>query len=125
VWSNISLTKDLTLNLDKTEADASARVSGWTLTVGTMKNATIEFEIIEDTTDANWTALKNSFINGTEIDVAVLNGPSATVGSNGIRAYMEVMTFNRNEQLNGIITRNVTLKACWPTDGNYPVELTI
>jgi len=125
VWSNVALAKDVTLNLDKTEADASSRFSGWTLTVGALKNATVEFEVIEDTTDANWTALKNSFINGTEIDIAVLNGPSATSGSNGVRAYWEVMSFNRNEPLTGIITRTVTMKPTWPTDGNMPVEMTV
>ena len=124
-WTAISLVKDATLNSAKAEADATVRGSEYEMMVGTMKQVSLEFEIVEDTSDAGYSALNTSYHTGTQIDLAVLNGPAATSGSTGVRFYGEVMTFNRNEQLNGIVTRNVTVKPTWPTDGNYPTTITV
>lgn len=124
-WTVVPYVKDATLNLAKNEADATVRNSAFELMVGANKQVSVEFEIVEDTSDAGWTALNASYHSGTEIDMAVLNGAAATVGSKGVRAYWEVMNFDRNEQLTGIVTRKVTIKPTWPTDGNFPVEITI
>lgn len=124
VWSAVNYVKDATLTETKTEADASVRNSGYALTVGTMLEASVDFEIVEDTSDAAWTALNSSYRNSTGIDMAILNGP-ATSGNKGVRAYFEVVKFDRSEGLTDIVKRAVTIKPTWPTDGNFPVELTI
>lgn len=125
VWTAISNVRDATLNQDATEADASSRDSGVTETEPTMQNASFEFEIKEDTADAGWIALNTSYWSSSSIDVAVLNKAANTSGANGIRAHMKVLQWNRNEQLTGIVTRNVIIKPCHPTDGNHAVQITI
>lgn len=125
VWSPMILVKDATFNLDATEADASVRGSGgYALTVATLLNASIEFEIVEDVADANWIAMSAAFNGATTLECTVLNGPASVAGNTGLRAHWAILTFNRNEQLTGLVTRNVTMKPAWPADGNFPVPFT-
>jgi len=52
-WVEVSNVKDVTLNLEKGEADVTTRANaGWRATVGTLKDASIEFQMVWDTVDA-------------------------------------------------------------------------
>jgi hypothetical protein len=111
----------LTLNLEKGEADVSRRATGgWRATVGTLKDASIEFEMVWDTADDDFNAIRDSFLTGAKIDTAVLDGPATGAGSSGnqgLRADMEVMKFSRSEPLEEAIKVSVTIK---PTFSNNP-----
>ena len=68
-WDLIGNVKDVTLNLETGEADVSTRGNnGWRATVGTLKDASIEFDMIWDTGDSDFTAIKDAFFNGTTVD---------------------------------------------------------
>ena len=55
--------KDLTLNLEKAEADVMTRANqGWRATVGTLKDASIEFQMVWDTADAGFSAIRQAFL---------------------------------------------------------------
>ena len=70
--------RDVTLNLEAGEADVTTRAnSGWRATVATLKEASVEFEMVWDTGDAGFTAIKNAFFN---------NDPSASRSSTRPRA---------------------------------------
>lgn len=54
------------LNLEKGEADLTTRASGgWRATEGTLKDASVEFEMVWDTEDAGFTAIKDAYFGGT------------------------------------------------------------
>ncbi len=81
-------------------------------TVGTLKDASIEFDMVWDRR-CGFTAIKDAFFNGTAIELAVMDGLITGVGSSGsqgLRATLSNPTFSRNEALEEAITVSVTAK---------------
>lgn len=103
--------KDLTLNLEKGEADVTTRANdGWRATLGTLKEGSIEFEMVWDTDDAGFAALKDAWMNGTSIALAILDGESDVAGTQGLWADCSVISFSRSEPLEEAATASVTVK---------------
>jgi hypothetical protein len=117
-WVILGNVKDVNFSLEKGEADVTTRANnGWRATAGTLKDGSIEFEMIWAPGDAGFTAIQTAFLNNTSIEFLVLDGPVATEGSQGLRALMQVMTFSRNESLEEAVTVSVSLK---PTYSSNP-----
>lgn len=111
VWVEIKNVKDVTLNLEKGEADVTTRANGgWRATVGTLKEASIEFQMVWDTDDANFTAIQQAFFGNTAIELAVMDGAMTDADSEGLRASFEVFNFTRNEALEEAIMVDVSVK---------------
>lgn len=111
LWISVNNVRDVTLNLETGEADVTTRGNnGWRATVGTLKDASIEFEMVWDTEDANFTALKNAFFDGTPIELAVMDGDMTVAGAQGLRAVCRVLNFTRTESLEEALTVSVTAK---------------
>jgi predicted secreted protein len=104
--------KDLTLNLEKGEADVTTRANqGWRAVVATLKSGSVEFEMVWDTEDAGFAALKNAYFNNTPIALAILDGENGE----GLDADFSVTNFTRNEPLEEAVTVNVTVKPTYST----------
>ena len=59
--AEIKNVKDLTVNLEKAEADASTRANnGWRATVGTLKDASIEFTVLNKNGDTSFGMLQGT-----------------------------------------------------------------
>jgi len=124
VWAEISNAKDLTLNLEKGEADVTTRANdGWRATVGTLKDGSIEFEMVWDTEDAGFSALQSAYFDDTAIELAVMDGDIEEAGSQGLRASFVVTNFTRNEPLEEAMTVSVTLKIAY--SDNAPQWMTV
>lgn len=109
-WVEIDV-KNLTLSLDKGEADVTTRGSGgWNEFLDGLIDATVDFQLVWDTADAAQTAIRSAFTGKTGIEVLVLDGSSATNGSQGIRMTCMVKTFSRNEQLGEALMVDVSLR---------------
>ena len=121
-WVEMPNVRDLTLTIEKGEADATTRAAGgWKQSVATVKEATVEFEMVWDTADQGFLAIQNAFFNNTPVDLAIMDGPLPPAPgkkSTGLRALFDVLKFNRNEPLQEVLTASVTLK---PTYGEAPV----
>lgn len=116
IWSEVSNVRDVTLNLETGEADVTTRGNdGWRATVGTLKDAGIEFEMVWDTEDANFTAFKDAFFDGTPIELLVADGSMDEAGAQGLRAVCRIITFTRSEALEEAITVSVTAKPTYST----------
>ena len=88
--------KDVTLNLETGEADVTTRGNqGWRATVATLKNGSVEFEMIWDTGDAGFTAIRQAYFNNTAIALAIPDGESGE----GLDADFSITNFTRNEPL--------------------------
>ncbi|MFN5393878.1 MAG: phage tail tube protein, partial [Planctomycetota bacterium] len=89
-WDLIGNVRDLTLNLETGEADVSTRSNnGWRATVSTLKDASLEFEMVWDTADSDFGAIRDAFLNNTTVEIAVLDGlitGTGSSGSQGLRA---------------------------------------
>jgi hypothetical protein len=102
------------------EADASTRGNGgWRAILATLKDGSIEFEMVWDTADAGFTAIKDAFFNSTPIEFAALDGPVNVAGSQGLRATMAITNFSRNEPLEEAISVSITAK---PTYSEHPPQ---
>ena len=120
VWVELANVRDVTLNLETGEADVTVRANGgWKATVGTLKDAGIEFEMVWDTADLGFAALQSAFFNNQPIDLAAMDGPIAVSGAQGLRATMSVMKFAREEPLSEAIKVKVT---CKPTYAANPPQ---
>ncbi len=115
-WTELTNVKDVTLNLETGEADVTTRGNaGWRATVATLKDGSIEFEMVWDTADTGFTAIKDAYFNNTPIGFAVMDGDVVTVGSQGLHADFSITNFSRNESLEEAITVSVTAKPTYST----------
>jgi hypothetical protein len=120
-WSGLNNVRDLTLNLETGEADVSTRANeGWRATVSTLKDASLEFELVIDPEDSGFTTVVNAFLQNEPLEFVVLDGPitgPGSVGSQGLRATFRIASFSRNEALEEAVTASVTAK---PTYSENP-----
>lgn len=113
-WSEVTNCKDLTLSLEKNDADVTVRGNnGWRAHVAVLKDGTIEFKQIWDTSDPNFSILLDAFLANAApantVNVAAMDGDIDTPGSQGLRSLMIVSTFTRNEPLEEALTADVKL----------------
>lgn len=123
-WVEITNVRNLTLSVEKGEADLSVRGgNGWETIVATLKKGSIEFDMVYDTEDTNFTALQTAFFSDAQIEFAVMDGPIATTGSQGLRASCEILKFGRNEPLTEGMTTPVMIKPGY--SANAPAWYTV
>jgi len=110
-WIELDNVKDVNLQQENGEADVTTRANnGWRATAATLKEATIEFEMLWKPSDAAFTAILTAWLNATEIALVALDGADDVVGSQGLASNFSVTSFTRNEPLEEAVTVNVTLK---------------
>ena len=109
-WTLLDIVKDVRLGLEKGEADVTIRASSYKATKGTLKDATIEFDIRWDTADAGFKALKAAFLYNHEVAIAVMDGLMAGSGKQGLASNMEVLKFERGEPLDGEAVASISVK---------------
>jgi predicted secreted protein len=109
-WTALSNVKDVTLNLETGEADVTTRANnGWRALVATLKAASVEFEMVWDTADLGFKAIKDAFFDNTAISLQILDG---TAGQ-GLQADFSITNFTRKEGLEEAITVSVTAKVTY------------
>ena len=110
-WTELANTKDLTLNLETGESDITTRANnGWRATAATLKDGSIEFEMLWDPDDAGFTAIQTAWANSAEIAIAAMDDDITTSGSQGLAGNFTVTNFSRSEPLEEAITVSVTVK---------------
>ena len=123
-WTELTNVKNVTLNLQKGEADVTTRANnGWKATAGTLKEGSIEFEMVWDTADAGFTAIKDAYFNNTTIGLAAMDGAVATTGSQGLWADCMIIDFSRDEPLEEALSVKVTAKPTY--SANAPIWKTV
>jgi len=111
--TEITNVKDLTVSLEKAEADASTRANnGWRATVGTLKDASIEFAVLNKDGDSSFGLLQGLWSSGTPCDVNISDAGGSLLLT------CEVMTFNVNQNLEEVISADVTLKPTQSSTGS-------
>lgn len=120
-WLEIENVKDLNLSLTKGKADVTSRASnGWRQNKATLKEAVVEFQMVWNTDDADFTAIQEAWMLDTPIEFLVLDGPYDTPGSQGLRATMDVFEFSRDESLEEAMMASVTIEPTYEPD--HPPE---
>jgi hypothetical protein len=119
-WKNV---KDVTLNMEADDADASTRKSRIKTSLAGMIGASVDFQSNWDTTDTVFAAILAAFLAGTTVDLAVLDGGSAEAGSQGLHAEFCVLKCSEAQPLNGVTQADISIKPA-QTD-NPPAWITI
>jgi len=110
-WTELDNAKDVNLQQENGEADVTTRANnGWRATAATLKEATIEFEMLWKPSDAAFTAILNAWLSSGEIAIAALDGAIDVAGNQGLVSNCSVTSFTRNEPLEEAVTVSVTLK---------------
>jgi hypothetical protein len=123
-WTLLGNVKNVTLNLQKGEADVTTRANnGWKATAATLKEGSIEFEMVWDPADEGFTAIKDAYFNNTLLGMAAMDGPVATAGSQGLWADCAITDFTRDEPLEDAISVKVTAKPTYSV--NPPVWMVV
>lgn len=94
--------RDLSINMEKATDDVSVRGgNGFRQVVGTLRDGSVEFQMVYDTTDAAFTAFHNAyFIPANEvIGLFVADGVLATVGTQGLKGDFMVTNFSITQNL--------------------------
>ena len=116
--------KDLTLNLESGEADVTTRANnGWRATAATLKDGSIEFEMLWDTEDEGFGAIQTEYFENGSIEFAVMDGDITVVGTQGLRATMSITSFTRNEPLEEAISVSVTAKPTYAANAPEWMEI--
>ena len=98
--------KDLTLNLESGEADVTTRAtSGWKASIATLKEASLEFGILYDTEDADFTAFRDAYFSNTALALFVTDG-----NGSGLDADWSITGFSVEQPLEEAVTVSVTAK---------------
>lgn len=117
VWDDVPNVRDLTLNLEKGEADVTTRGSGgWRQKIGTLKEGSVEFEMVWEPGDADFEAFRDAWLDNELIDVAVMDGDIEEAGRQGLHAVMEVLSFSRAESLEEGVMSSVKLSPGFSED---------
>lgn len=110
--TEITNIRDVTINLETGEADVTTRGnSGWRATAATLKDGSVEFEMVWDTSDAAFTAIQTAWSASTAIALAFLDGESGS----GLDADFVITNFSRAEPLEEAVTVSVTAKPTYST----------
>ena len=115
-WTEVTIARDVALNLEATEAEASSRASTWKEYMVGLKDAGIEFDILYEGADTNYVLLRDAFLDGTDIELLVFDGASVTVGNQGLRATCKITGFGRSESMEEAVTSSVVAKPTPNTD---------
>ena len=103
--------RDVTLNLEAGEADITTRGnSGWRATAPTLRECTVEFQMVWRPGDTVFDAIKSAFLAAGTVALAVLDQKVAVSGAQGPLGDFAITNFSRNESLEEAIVADVTAK---------------
>jgi len=100
--------QDLSLKMKKGEAKANSRASTWAKQKGTLKEAEIEWNMLDDSTDTALAAFISAFISGTPLAFKILDAADGY----GLDGDFEVFTCEREEKLEEGISYKIGIKPC-------------
>ncbi len=115
-WTELTNVKDVTLSLETGEADVTTRANaGWKATVATLKEGSVEWEMIWNTGDSGFSAVKTAFFSNAAIGLAIMDGDVTASGSQGLQADFSITQFSREEPLEEAIKVKVQAKVTYST----------
>ncbi len=111
-------------DLDQDEGNGRRHDPGDRAKIGTLRDYTIEFEVVADNTDADWLFFLSCYDNDTVAEILILNGPVLTVGSRGARASMNVTDMTESQPLEGVAVDKCKLEVAISANAPVPYVVT-
>jgi len=109
--SEVDNVRDVTLSMEAGEADITTRGNnGWRATAPTLRECTVEFQMVWKPGDTVFEAIKTAFLTAGTVALAVLDQKVAITGAQGPLGDFSITNFSRNEALEEAIVADVTAK---------------
>lgn len=103
--------RDLTLNLERDEIDASGRDSGdWEEVVSSLKKGEVSFTVKWKKADAGFIAFRSAWMAGTAIALLIMDDLKTVPDSEGLDADFTVLKFSVKQELRDIVIVDLTVK---------------
>ncbi|RPI76137.1 MAG: hypothetical protein EHM42_10760 [Planctomycetaceae bacterium] len=127
VWNEVPNTRDITQSDSFAEADVSRRAAGLRQTEPTLRDISIDFEMIWDTADADFAAMYGFYAAKTMTEFAIADGgigTAGTVASGGtadvvfLRFEAKITKWEKSLPLEGPATVAVTIKPCYSANAS-------
>lgn len=110
-WLELSTVREVTLTLETGEADVTTRgTGGWRATAATLREGTLEFELLWDPSDAGFSAIRDAYFGNLKIGLAAMDGGIVVPGSQGLQADFAILSFSRKEPLEEALMVSVSAK---------------
>ena len=114
VWDEMVNVVDASVDLTKTKVDTSRRVSKWKFSKGGQLEGDITLKFMHTIgSDSDFDALRASYIDGTAVQIAIMDQAIATSGAEGLWAFCEVFGIPYSQDLDDAETFDINLA---PTD---------
>ena len=98
--------KDVSLTLESGEADVTTRAAqGWKLSAATLKEASLEINILYDTEDEDFIALKTAYFSNTPLALFITDGAGG-----GLDADWSITAFTVEQPLEEAVSVSITAK---------------
>ena len=111
LMTEVDNVRDVTLNLEAGEADITTRGnSGWRATAPTLRECSVEFQMVWKPGDAVFEAIKSAFLTAGAVALAVLDQKRTVTGAQGPLGDFAITNFSRSEALEEAIVADVTAK---------------
>ena len=109
--SEVDNVRDVTLTMEAGEADITTLAnSGWRATAPTLRECTVEFQMVWKPGDTVFEAIKAAFLTAGTVALAVLDQKASVSGAQGPLGDFSITNFSRNEALEEAIVADVTAK---------------
>ena len=109
--SEVDNVRDVTLSMEAGEADITTRGNnGWRATAPTLRECTVEFQMVWKPGDPVFDAIKTAFLTSGTVALAVLDQKVGITGAQGPLGDFSITNFSRSEALEEAIVADVTAK---------------
>jgi hypothetical protein len=100
--------KDVSLTLESGEADVTTRAAqGWKLSAATLKEASLEINILYDTEDEDFIAFKTAYFSNTPMSLFITDGAAT---AHGLDADFSITGFTMEQNLEEAVSVKITAK---------------
>jgi hypothetical protein len=114
-WTELTNVRDVTRNLEKALADASTRLSDYRQQVGTLKELSLDFQIVYDPDDELFQLLADHFDSDENLMLLDLDGSIDTIGTKGLQFDSQITKFGVSEALEDVGLVDVTAVVAYST----------
>jgi hypothetical protein len=123
-WSLVSEIGDLSVaDLEMGMAELKRRASGYTKNLATLlQTVSIEFDLFHGMDVTNFDAIRTAFFAGTPMEWAIMDGPIASDGSEGLVAPMLVNQFPWDQSLEEVSRHNIRMALAYMVEAAAEVE---
>lgn len=117
-WTLVKGVRDVTVNVSSDEADVTTRDNdGWKANAKTLKDASIEFQILPAPGEATYEALRDANFADTVLRFRALSDLATVDNAEGLMFWGQVFSWNRSEALADAQMIDVSTKPTIPPDG--------